>query len=236
MAQGASRRQNRPENDPFGSKSHDSRTVAARTDARCEQAGACPKKRKLTAARSGAADPPGERMTEDGIEIGSGALRRRRRALGTSPVRPALSGPGDLGAGPGLAFEAARRIATGSRDREDFLAIFAWKTRGSVQAGAQHGPRDRRRARSSSGGRGHKAAVAVRTGLAGAGVRLRDPVTIIDFRALWSLGRRARHLSIISPPAAGSRPMPAPICARWTVHYGDTRRRISRRPANSRAE
>lgn len=97
------------------------------------------------------------------------------------------------------AFDAGRRIAAGGRDRSDLMAIFEWKTRGRGRS---------RPARNTDAeiadaldlattARTDRAAVAVLTGLAGVDVPVAsailttiDPArfTIIDFRALWSLG------------------------------------------------
>jgi hypothetical protein len=97
------------------------------------------------------------------------------------------------------AFEAGRRIAAGARARDDFLAIFEWKTRGRGRS---------RPARNTDleiadaldlaiAARTERAALAVLTGLSGVDVPVAsailtvvDPVrfTIVDFRALWSLG------------------------------------------------
>jgi hypothetical protein len=97
------------------------------------------------------------------------------------------------------AFEAGRRIAAGARDRADFLAIFEWKTRGRGRSRpARNTDLDIADALDLAiGARTERVALAVLTGLAGVDVPVAsailtvvDPVrfTIIDFRALWSLG------------------------------------------------
>ena len=91
--------------------------------------------------------------------------------------------------------------------------------------------------------RTERAALAVLTGLAGVDVPVAsailtavDPArfTIIDFRALWSLCVErviyypVGFISSTLRHAAGSRPMPASTCGRWTARFGGTQRKISR--------
>ena len=97
------------------------------------------------------------------------------------------------------AFEAGRRIAAGSRDRADFLAIFEWKTRGRGRSRPVRNT-DVEVAHAldlAIAARSDRAAVAVLTGLAGVDVPVASAIlttvdperfTIVDFRALWSLG------------------------------------------------
>jgi hypothetical protein len=130
---------------------------------------------------------------------------RRRRRTGTTsftlrfPMRliPALASAYDDDDQD--AFAAGRRIAAGGRDRRDFLAIFEWKTRGRGRSRpAQNTDIEIADAlHLAIAARTERAALAVLTGLAGVDVPVAsailtvvDPVrfTIIDFRALWSLG------------------------------------------------
>jgi hypothetical protein len=144
-------------------------------------------------------------MDEIGTEVDARLSRRRRRAAGTPrfslrfPARmiPALAVAYDDD--DRAAFEAGRRIAAGGRDREDFMATFEWKTRGRGQS---------RPARNTDveiadaldlamAARTERSSIAVLTGLSGVAVPVASAVmtavdaaryTILDFRALWSLG------------------------------------------------
>ncbi len=139
----------------------------------------------------------------DNIQAGSPGPRRRAAAAPRFALRfsarlipglPAANADDDR-----EAFEAGRRIAAGSRARTDLLAIFEWKTRGRGRS---------RPARNNDAeiadaldlalaARTDRAAVAVLTGLSGVHVPVASAVmtaihphrfTILDFRALWSLG------------------------------------------------
>jgi hypothetical protein len=134
-----------------------------------------------------------------GSPVRAGAPRKAPRFALRFPARmiPVLAQAYDHD--PRAAFEAGRRIAPGSRDRQDLMAIFEWKTRGRGRS---------RPARNTdaeiadaldlaTAARTDRAAVAVLTGLAGVDVPVASAIltavdpqrfTIIDFRALWSLG------------------------------------------------
>jgi hypothetical protein len=124
---------------------------------------------------------------------------------GNDPFRVALSDRHDPGPGgaydndDGDAFAAGRRIAAGSRAREDLLAIFERKTRGRGRSRAARNT-DVEIADAldlAMAARTDRAAVAVLTGLAGVDVPVASAIltavdpqrfTIIDVSALWSLG------------------------------------------------
>jgi len=126
----------------------------------------------------------------------------------TGPARFALRFSGHMIAGlakanlddrEAAALAAGRRIAAGSRARTDFLAIFEWKTRGRGRSRpARNGDAEIADALDLAvAARTERAAIAVLTGLAGVEVPVASAIltaidpqrfTIIDFRALWSLG------------------------------------------------
>jgi hypothetical protein len=112
-----------------------------------------------------------------------------------------------------LAFAAGRRIAGGSRARADFDAIFEWKTRGRGRSRpALNGDDELADALDlASAARTERAAIAVLTGLSGVDIPVASAVmtagpperyTVIDVRALWSLGveRVPYHSVVYYPP------------------------------------
>jgi hypothetical protein len=144
-------------------------------------------------------------MAEATEDIRTGPSGPRRRAAGTArfalrfsarliPALAAANADDDRDA-----FEAGRRIAAGSRDRADLFAIFEWKTRGRGRSRpARNGDAEIADALGLAvAARTERAAIAVLTGLAGVEVPVASAVmtaidperfTILDFRALWSLG------------------------------------------------
>ncbi len=147
-------------------------------------------------------------MTEDeeNIEMAGGTSRRRRRPSEAPrfalrfPARDIPRLAGDyVDPLEAEAFAAGRRIAAGSRARADFDAIFEWKTRGRGRSRpALNGDDEIADALDlASAARTERAAIAVLTGLSGVDVPVAsavmtavapDKYTVIDFRALWSLG------------------------------------------------
>jgi len=97
------------------------------------------------------------------------------------------------------ALAAGRRIAAGSCSRDDFAVIVEWKTRGGGRSRpARNGDAEIADALDlATAARTERASVAVLTGLSGVEVPVASAImtavdperfTIVDFRALWSLG------------------------------------------------
>jgi len=152
-------------------------------------------------------------MEEMATDIDLPPSRQRRRTSGAAPfvprfpveMIPALAAAHVEDDEERRAFASGRRIAAGSRIRirKDFMAIFEWKTRGRGRSRpARNADAEIRDALDlAMTARTERAAIAVLTGLAGVDVPVAsavmtaiDPVrfTIIDFRALWSLGVEQR--------------------------------------------
>jgi hypothetical protein len=150
-------------------------------------------------------------MVETRTDSDAQPSRRRRRALEAPPFAlrfpvemiPALAADHVVGDDERRAFAAGRRIAAGGRAREDLMAIFAWKTRGRgrsrLACNADAEIRDALDLATTA--RTDRAAIAVLTGLAGVDIPVASAVmtaidpgrfTVIDFRALWSLGVERR--------------------------------------------
>jgi hypothetical protein len=156
-------------------------------------------------------------MDEIRTDIDAMSSRRRRRAPGAPPfvprfpveMIPALAAAHMEDDDERRAFAAGRRIAAGDRTRDDLMAIFEWKTRGRGRSRpARNADAEIRDALDlATTARTERAAIAVLTGLGGVDVPVASAVmtaidpgrfTIIDFRALWSLGveRRSPYYSV----------------------------------------
>lgn len=150
-------------------------------------------------------------MDEMPTDIEARPSRRRWRAPGASqfvlrfPVEmiPTLAAAHVEDDDERRAFAAGRRIAAGGRGREDLMAIFEWKTRGRGRSRpARNADAEIRDALDlATAARTDRSSIAVLIGLAGVDVPVASAVmtaidpgrfTIIDFRALWSLGVERR--------------------------------------------
>ncbi|WP_155253213.1 hypothetical protein [Bradyrhizobium japonicum] len=146
-------------------------------------------------------------MDDMPTDISARPSRRRQRAPGAPqfvlrfPVEmiPALAAAHVEDDDERRAFAAGRRIAAGSRARDDFMSIFEWKTRGRGRSRpARNSDVEIRDALDlAMAARTERSAIAVLSGLVGVDVPVASAVmtaidparyTILDFRALWSLG------------------------------------------------
>jgi hypothetical protein len=103
-------------------------------------------------------------------------------------------------------FEAGKRIAAGDYGMENFQAIVKWKSNRSIGLAQRNDPADVRDAlRLAVSAKTERAAVAVLTGLRGVKVPVAsailtaikpDQFTVIDYRALESLGISKTVLSV----------------------------------------
>jgi hypothetical protein len=142
----------------------------------------------------------------DGRTRSSGPRRRAPGAALFTLRFPARMIPGLAAANQDddrKAFEAGLRIAAGSRRRGDFAIIVEWKTRGRGRSRpARNGDAEIADALDLAvAARTERSSIAVLTGLSGVEVPVASAVmtavdperfTIIDFRALWSLGVERR--------------------------------------------
>jgi hypothetical protein len=106
-----------------------------------------------------------------------------------------------------VVFEAGRRIAAGNFDIAELRAIFEWKTRGRGRSRLErNAPEEIEDAlRLALAARTERSAVSVLRGLAGVDVPVASAImtavdprryTILDFRALFSLGAKRSYNSV----------------------------------------